>query len=153
MKRVWQLCCCLSMLGSALAAEGSPDLGMRDPTQLPPALQQAVGGGARDGQALSGPDSEALAQPFFIMSHGGRLVVIHKAHRLNVGDELDNARIVRIASDAVWLREDGLVRRVSIYPDVIKRPVAKPVAPLASPHSASSRPTHRRPRTTKKDAP
>lgn len=152
MKRLWQLCCWIPMVGTALATEGAPNLGTRDPTQLPSSLQQAAGAGT-NGQAVNGPGSEAPAQPFFIMSHGGRLVVIHKAHRLNVGDELDNARIVRIANDAVWLREDGLVRRVSIYPDVIKRPVAKPAAPLASPHSASSRPTHRRPRPTKKDAP
>ncbi|RZL01279.1 MAG: hypothetical protein EOP36_12185 [Rubrivivax sp.] len=123
-----------------VAADGaSSDLGTRDPTQMPPALQQA----ATPGTAVDAA-AETLTQPFFIMSHGGRLTVIHKAHRLHVGDELDNARIVRIDTDAVWLRESGQVKKVAIYPDVIKRPTA----PTASSHQR-----HRRSTAAKKDAP
>ncbi|MBC7701681.1 hypothetical protein [Aquabacterium sp.] len=127
-------CCC------ALAADGAAlDLGTRDPTQMPATLQQALRPDMADRSA-----GETLPQPFFIMSHGGKLTVIHKAHRLHVGDELDNARIVRIDNDAVWLRESGQVKKVAIYPDVMKRPTA----PTASSHQR-----HRRSPAAKKDAP
>ncbi|MGH6647590.1 hypothetical protein [Aquabacterium sp.] len=152
MSRHWLVWTWIPLVGSALAAEGPAGLG-RDPTQIPPSLQQAAGLGANEVNGPSGSNADTPAQPFFIMTHGGRLVVIHRAHRLKVGDEMDNARIVRIDNDAVWLREDGLVKRMSIYPDVLKRPAAKPTAAPSSPHSASSRQRHRRPATTKKDAP
>lgn len=125
----------------AVAADGAtPELGTRDPTQVPSALQPTPSPVAADGAGVETP-----AQPFFIMSHGGKLTVIHKAHRLHVGDELDNARIVRIENDAVWLREGGQVKKVAIYPDVvIKRP---------TPQTASSPQRHRRAPAVKKDAP
>ena len=126
----------------ALAAEGTAatDTSLRDPTQMPAALQQVPTPSAPDGSAADTP-----TLPFFIMSHGGRLVVIHQAHRLHVGDELDKARIVRIDSDAVWLRESGQVKKVAIYPDVA---IKRQVTPTASPHQR-----HRRSPATKKDAP
>lgn len=129
-----------SITHSWAADDMAPALGTRDPTQMP--------GTTRPSSAWSGAAEDATAetppQPFFIMSDGDRLSVIHNAHRLHVGDELGNARIARIDTDAVWLRANGQVKKITLYPGVGKRP---PTQATPAPQR------HRRSPATKKDAP
>jgi hypothetical protein len=129
----------------ARVADGAPNAelsGSRDPMQAPPVLQPPSNATAGQVDDVTG---NRPPQPYFIMAHGGRLSVIHNAHRLDVGDKLDNARIVRIENDAFWLRENGQLRKVDIYPDVlIKRVVPRPAS---TPHRA------RRASAAEKDAP
>lgn len=126
--KAWRVAAALGLacVPASWAAESANAL--RDPTRLPAALQEAQAAPADAGGA---PADAAPAMPFFIMAKGGRRYVIHSAHQLGVGDELDGARIQRIDEDAVWLLEAGRLRRVEMYANVAKRKASMPAASAA----------------------
>jgi len=97
---------------------------LRDPTE-PPAAAQAE-------TASSGPLGEepSATLPRHIIVRNGRSYVVERGRRFGVGDTLGNARIERIDSDAVWLRDGAGSRRVPLYAGVTKRPAAESPPPV-----------------------
>lgn len=107
---------------------------MRDPTEPPAEVRAAASAGTPEAG-----DTEAPSPRHIIVTNGRSYVVYH-GQRLGVGDLLGTARVERITSDAVWLRDGELVRRVPLYTGVTKRPLT--AAPSASaPRTDMKRPT------------
>lgn len=105
----------LLLLGvQALSASAQEPL--RDPTQAPAAARLA---GLPASEAGSAGTS---TEPQHIMVLNGRPYLIVAGRRLGVGDPLGGARITRIGDGAVWLKEGGVTRRLSLYAGVEKRP-------------------------------
>jgi hypothetical protein len=102
----------LVLAAAAQAAEiASP---MRDPMQPPsavPASPRAVDSVA--------PTTEIT--PRHLMVVDGRRYLIAGGRRLGVGDLLGGARIERIDDGAVWLRDGGALRQLSLFGGVAKR--------------------------------
>ena len=88
----------------------------RDPMQPPAAAQTAL----RSNNADSAP-APAPITPRHLMTIGGRRYLIEGGRRLGVGDMLGGARIERIDDGAVWLREAGELRQVSLFGGIVKR--------------------------------
>lgn len=104
----------------------------RDPT-MPPVRAQAA---QRIG-AASAPRPDAT--PRHVMTVNGQRLLIDQGRRLAVGDLLGAARIERIDDGAVWLREDGVLRQVSLFGGIVKRPVnATATAAASAPPSINS---------------
>lgn len=101
---------------------------LRDPTLAPAAIRAAESASAA-GPACTPPCSAATATgtaddavPRHIMTINGRPHVIERGWPRGVGDRLGTARIERIDTSAIWLREDGVLRRVPLYAGVQVRP-------------------------------
>jgi len=119
------------LLLSALALPASAQDGLRDPTQAPAAARPAAS--PASGAEASGSSS----QPQHIMVLNGRPYLIVAGRRLGVGDPMGEARITRIGDGAVWLKEGGVTRRVSLYAGVEKRTAGTVgTAPKAQTHMA-----------------
>lgn len=107
--------------------------GLRDPTQAPASTRPAA-------PAASGTDPTS-GQPQHIMVMNGRPYLIVAGRRLGVGDAWGEARITRIGDGAVWVKEGGVTRRLSLYAGVeIKRPPAVPPARPAGPKNNKEQP-------------
>lgn len=105
-------------LALLLALPAAAQEALRDPTQAPLAARPV---------ALPASAAEAAAassQPQHILVLNGRPYLFVAGRRLGVGDSWGEARIERIADGAVWLREAGVTRRVSLYAGVDKRAAA-----------------------------
>jgi hypothetical protein len=59
---------------------------------------------------------------------GGRSYLVVGGRRLGIGDKFGEARIERFDDGAVWIKEAGVTRRISLYEGVVKRRAA-PVSP------------------------
>ena len=118
------------VLGLALAGAPGPSaaadpMPSRDPMAPPPAGRPAA------------PAEPSAAAPAPVARHlmvvDGRRYVIEGGRRRGMGDPLGNARIERIDDNAVWVRQDGALQRLSLYGDVVRRAVPAPDTPLARP--------------------
>jgi len=105
----------LSVALAAWHATGAAAL--RDPTEPPPMAQAAMAASSAGSAAETGN----APMPRHIVVSNGRSYLIERGRRLGVGDALGNARIERIDSDAVWLREGSTTRRMPLYAGVTKR--------------------------------
>ena len=119
----WVMLALALSLGGALANPSPADVqtaapvNLRDPTELPPVLRQAP---ASDGTAGAAAAADIAVQQLMVVE--GRYFVVIGGRRLRVGDKLGAARIARIGDSAVWLTEDGLTRKQSLFAGVEKRP-------------------------------
>lgn len=119
----------LTLCVQALSASAQDSL--RDPTQAPAAARPAALPASGAGPAGSS------TEPRHIMVLNGRPYLIVAGRRLGVGDALGEARITRIGDGAVWLKEGGLTRRLSLYAGVEKRPAGtEGAAPKTRTHMA-----------------
>ena len=105
-------------------AQSAVPVNLRDPTELPLVLRQAP---APDGTA--GAAADIAVQQLMVVD--GRYFVVAGGRRLRVGDKLGAARIARIEDSAVWLTEDGVTRKQSLFAGVEKRAERWPAAPAA----------------------
>lgn len=102
---------------------------LRDPTE-PPAVAQAAMAASSAGSSALAAEAGSTPAPRHIVVSNGRSYLVERGRRFGVGDTLGQARIERITSDAVWLREGGNTRRVPLYAGVTKRPaIETPLAP------------------------
>ena len=108
----------------------------RDPTE-PPAEVRAAAASA----SASAPGEAEAASPRHIIVANGRSYVVDRGRRLGVGELLGSSRIERIGSDAVWLRDGELVRRVPLYPGVSRQAVNAPPAAASAPRIDRNRPS------------
>lgn len=124
---------------AARAAEPAP---LRDPMQPPPGLRPAAP--AAEG---SPPAADFIARHLMVVD--GQRYVVDAGRRYAVGELLGSARIERIDDGSVWLREAGVLRRVSLYGGVAKRavpasePAPKPPAAGAAQAASSPRSVNR----------
>jgi hypothetical protein len=129
---------------TALAA--SADL--RDPTELPSALRQPLG---QDSAAAPAMANIVIQQ---LMVVEGRYFLVVGGRRLRTGDKLGAARIARIEDSAVWLTEDGVTRKQSLFAGVEKRAerlAAAPAEPATPKKSAKSAQTAQTAQTDQTD--
>jgi hypothetical protein len=104
---------------------------LRDPTVPPAAADSTAAGGAPKLLAVqSGAIAVVVRQgvPYLVM--GTRLYA--------KGQMVGAARIERISETEVWLREDGALRKVSVF-DGIERRVNAPEIPVKKPRSRASK--------------
>lgn len=89
---------------------------LRDPT-LPPAAAglAATGPGASDEQAVMG-----------VIVRDGRPYLVVGTRLYAQGQKLGQARIERISETEVWLREDGVLRKVPQFAGIQRRMVTTP---------------------------
>jgi hypothetical protein len=127
----------MSVVLTAWHATGAAAL--RDPTEPPPAAQAAMA--ASGAGSVSAAEAGDAPMPRHIVVSNGRSYLIERGRRLGVGDALGHARIERIESDAVWLREGSSTRRVPLYAGVTKRPAIEN-SPASS--AAAAAPTAKR---------
>lgn len=104
----WAVCCA----SAAHAADTAVPL--RDPMS-PPAVARALV------RAVDTAAAPAESVPRHLMVVDGRRYLIDSGRRLAVGDLLGSARIERIDDSAVWLREAGSLRQVSLVGGIVKR--------------------------------
>jgi len=119
----------LAAFGAAAAAGAESPMPARDPMQPPPSVQAA----ARAAAPAATPIDPVDVTPRHVMLIDGRRYVIDHGRRLGVGDLLGEARIERIDDGAVWLREGGVLRQVSLFGGIVKRVVAESGAPASAP--------------------
>lgn len=114
---------------------------LRDPTEPPPVAQAAMAASSA-GSSASAADAGRSPAPRHIVVSNGRSHVVERGRRFGVGDMLGQARIERITSDAIWLREGGSTRRVPLYAGVTKRPAVEtsPAPSTSAPSPAASAP-------------
>jgi hypothetical protein len=100
---------------------------LRDPTQVPVALQSA------EASTREADGGDAVSAPRVVLRAGGRSYVLSAGRRYGVGDTWGDARIARITPQEVWLESGGAIRREPVYPGVHKRPTVQPAAEAARP--------------------
>ncbi len=126
---------CSALIAALLAAlHATASAAPRDPT-VPPAEAQAAMA-ARNAGSAPADEAGGAPMPRHIVVSNGRSYVVERGRRFGVGDALGNARIERIDSDAVWLREGSSTRRVPLYAGVTKRSAIENT--LTSPSPAAS---------------
>ena len=96
---------------SSMVAMAEP---ARDPTQ-PPAAYGAPAASNR-------PAAEAFRLEHLVSVNGVRYLVWN-SRRYQVGDSISGARIERISESAIWLRSEGSVRKLLLFPGIEKRPL------------------------------
>ena len=119
------------MAGAVAALPVAAEL--RDPTELPQVLRQAPAAEGTEGAAAT---ADITVQQLMVV--GGRYFVVIGGRRLRVGDKLGTARIARIGDSAVWLTEDGMTRKQSLFAGVEKRPERASVLPEKLPKTAKT---------------
>ena len=115
-------CLLASAAGAHAAQAGETAPPLRDPMQPPPALQAPLRSNSSDGAPAA-----VQITPRHLMTIGGRRYLIDGGRRLGVGDMLGSARIERIDDGAVWLREAGELRQVSLFGGIVKRALPPPL--------------------------
>lgn len=95
---------------------------LRDPTEPPAVAQAAMAASSAGSSSAGAAETGNTPAPRHIVVSNGHSYLIERGRRFGVGDTLGQARIERITSDAVWLREGGATRRVPLYAGVTKRP-------------------------------
>ena len=123
----------LLVLGCLVAVQQVDAQGMRDPT-VPPA---AVGLGATPMEARA-RDFESDA--FSVIVRNGQPYLVQGSRLYGQGQQVGQTRIERITETAVWLREDGVLRRQPLFPGVQLRVLPSNTLPFTSSPGASSAP-------------
>lgn len=113
------------LLALAASASGADRADERDPLRWPAELRQALAAPPPAAGSAPAPVDTRIQQVVF---ENGRGHVVSRGRRLAVGDSLDGARIERITEQAVWLREDGQLRRVPLYGGIEKQAAAASAA-------------------------
>lgn len=114
----------------------APSTQWRDPTELPPALRQTPAPVGLAGEAAA---ANIVIQQLMVVD--GRYFLVVGGRRLRTGDKLGAARIARIEDSAVWLTEDGVTRKQSLFAGVekrVERLAAAPAEPAKPNKSAKS---------------
>jgi hypothetical protein len=93
--------------------------GLRDPT-LPPAEAGSASMSA-EGQLLP-----AAPSPMAVIVRNGQPFLVVGTRLYAQGQKLGQARIERISETEVWLREGGVLRKVSQFQGVERRSVTNP---------------------------
>ena len=108
----WYACTCLFLWVGQLDAQT-----VRDPT-LPPPVQSALAGSAKK-------SSTAVLDtgPLTIIVRDGRRYVVLGTRLYAQGQKFGRLRIERISETEVWFLENGVVRKLSRFPDVQRRTV------------------------------
>jgi len=126
---------CVAWVGLHATASAA----LRDPTEPPPVAQAAMAASSAGSGSAADDAAGNSPKPRHIIVSNGRSYLVERGRRLGVGDALGSARIERIDSDAVWLREGSSTRRVPLYAGVSKRPAIEyPSAPSPAPSPAAS---------------
>lgn len=99
--------------------------GLRDPT-IPPA--EAGLSGSAPGGSVSGIAPGAMS----IIVRDGRPHLVVATRLYAQGQKLGQARIERISETEVWLREDGVLRKVSLFAGIERRATTPVCAANAS---------------------
>jgi hypothetical protein len=95
---------------------------LRDPTQPPAAI-------ASPAAVVRQPLDDLRAEHIVIVN--GVRYLVWNSRRYAVGEEIAGAKIERILENAVWLKTNGTVRKLMLFPNIEKKPVSndKPAAP------------------------
>lgn len=125
----------LAVLLHGPARTAEPEAPARDPMLPPPAARPAAAPAAAVADATA-PAPPALRQ---ILVVDGRRYVVEGTRLRGVGDRLGGARIERIADDAAWVRENGVLQRLPLHGGVIKR-AAVESAPAPDDSASNTRP-------------
>ena len=102
----------------------------RDPTQ-PPAGYAAPVGAPRD-------PIEAF-KPEHLMMVDGQRYLVWQGRRYRVGDTLQGARIERLEESEVWLRNEGGLRKLALYPRIEKRSTTNAAASVPDERAAMTK--------------
>ena len=100
----------------------------RDPTQPPPGYGVPAAAATRD-------PIEAF-RPGHLMIVDGQRYLMWQGRRYRVGDTIQGARIERIEESEIWLRNEGGLRKLALFPHIDKRPTTS--APAASTAQATT---------------
>lgn len=123
------MCVVLMSAASALQAQA-----VRDPT-VPPAAAGLGGAGAATGERAGALvlDSGSMA----VLVRDGVYYLVLGTRLYRKGQTIDQTRIERITETEVWLRENGIVRKVAVF-DGIERRAAQSVDTPRSKASGSA---------------
>lgn len=125
----WLMVISLLLVFSRVAAQS-----LRDPTTPPPEVELAGTGSAGSGLGI---ESGALA----IMVRDGRPHLVIGTRLYAQGQKIGQVRLERITETEVWLREGGVLRKVSQFPGVQRRTVSPMTAtPLCASSASKSQP-------------
>ena len=76
---------------------------------------------------------------FSVIVRDGRRYLVHKTRLFAQGQKIGGARIERITETEVWLREDGVVRKLQLFPGIeVRKLPSKSLSPVGSTGSSSS---------------
>ena len=121
------------LLGGMVAALQVNAQGMRDPT-VPPA---AAGLGA----ATTGVQAPDFASDISsVIVRDGRRYLVQGSRLYGQGQQVGNTRIERITETAIWLREDGELRKQPLFPGIQLRVLPSNALPPAKSTSNLSAP-------------
>lgn len=107
------------LLGGVLCSLATAGIAqnLRDPT-VPP-VEAGIGSPAHGGSVS--PDT--VQGPMSVIVRNGQAYVMVSTRLYAQGQKLGRARIERISETEVWLREDGVLRKVSQFPGIQRRVV------------------------------
>jgi hypothetical protein len=92
---------------------------LRDPTLAP--VEAGLSSTAPGAKPLTA-ESGAMA----VIVRDGRPFLVVGTRLYAVGQKLGQARIERISETEVWLREGGVLRKISQFPGILRRTVTSP---------------------------
>ena len=84
---------------------------LRDPTVAP---AQTTGRASPLSAKPQGVDPGALS----VIVRDGRRYLVHETRLFTQGQKIGEARIERISETEVWLKEDGVVRKLQLFPGI-----------------------------------
>lgn len=123
----------LLVLGFLVTVHQVNAQGVRDPT-VPPAVA-GLGAAPMEGRMPEpGPDA------FGFIVRDGQPFLVQGSRLYRQGQQIGQMRIERITETAVWLREDGVLRKQPLFPGVQLRILPLKTLPFGSPSGASSAP-------------
>ncbi len=107
------------VLAAAVASNAAGAQQLRDPTR-PPALL-----GPSKGESGAGERRAGLSLQSILIAPDRRSAIID-GRLLNVGESVSGFRVVAIEEGAVTLRGSAGLRRLELFPEVVKRPGRMP---------------------------
>lgn len=117
-------------LGCLVALQQVEAQGLRDPTVPPPAT------------GLSASPMEARvpdfgSDAFSVIVRDGRPFLVQGSRLYGQGQQVGQTRIERITETTVWLREDGVLRKESLFPGIQLRVLPPNALPPGGPSAPS----------------
>ena len=120
----------LLVLGCLVVVQQVDAQGLRDPTVPPPAAGLSTA-------PMESRVPDFGSDAFSVIVRDGRPYLVQGSLLYGQGQQIGQTRIERITETAVWLREDGVLRKESLFPGIQLRVLPSNAVPPGGPSTSS----------------